>query len=55
MMYRLQVEHVYYFVTYFESTETKASGRVSGNEIRQISERIHLPTFTLGFSSVCGC
>lgn len=49
-MYRLRLEHVYYFVTCFDSTETKASGRVSGNEIHQISEGIHLPTFTLCFS-----
>lgn len=49
-MYRHRLEHVYYFVTRFDSTETKASGRVSGNEIHQISEGIHLPTFTLCFS-----
>lgn len=49
-MYRLRLEHVYYFVTCFDSTETKASGRVSRNEIHQISEGIHLPTFTLCFS-----
>lgn len=50
-MYGLRLEHVYYFVTYFDTAETKASGqRVSGNETHQISEGIHLPTFTLCFS-----